>query len=135
MQSLLGTKAVAAPETQPAASPPLQPPEDDPVLRKTGLDRLRLLLVYKFSQEKVRHEDVEELKNILSVTFPDLNLSALEHRKPGSTLSVMPYEEVKSGISGIFSSKSSTNCVGMALGGIGIVKELMGADKVRQPNP
>jgi hypothetical protein len=106
MQSLLGTKAVAAQDTQTSPSDLSSPklPEDDPILKKAGLDRLRLLLVYLFSSEKPKQDDFEELKNLLSMTYPDIKLKALEHAKPKSTLTATAYEEVKGGITGIISS-------------------------------
>ena len=121
MQSLLGTKAVPVqdketspsdlsfpklPQTSPSDLSPPKLPEEDIILKKAGLDRLRLLLVYLFSSERVRQDDVEELKNVLSVAYPDLQLKALNHVKPKSTLAVTPQEEAKDGISAIFSSNS-----------------------------
>ena len=99
--------ATQEPQTSPSQSVPeesTKQTEEDPILKKGGIDRLRLLLLYAFSAERLREDDIEELRSTLSTVYPDLKLDSLLHSKPKSMTTFVETEETKSGISGIFSS-------------------------------
>jgi hypothetical protein len=52
---------------------------DDSLLRKAGLDRLRLLLIYYLTSEAVDEESASELAKVLSETYPNQSLASLDY--------------------------------------------------------
>jgi len=52
---------------------------DDSLLKKTGLDRLRLLLIYYLTSETVDEESISELAKIFSQTYPNQSLASLNY--------------------------------------------------------
>eukprot|EP01022_Parablepharisma_sp_SALTPOND_P033005 TRINITY_DN88026_c2_g1_i1.p2 TRINITY_DN88026_c2_g1~~TRINITY_DN88026_c2_g1_i1.p2 ORF type:complete len:574 (+),score=68.37 TRINITY_DN88026_c2_g1_i1:6275-7996(+) len=132
--ALLSTKPVSS---QMAPDAPVKPVEDDPIFKKGGLDRLRLLLIYLLTSEKVRADDIEELKNILAANYPDLSLDSLAYLRGRSAAATSDQEESHGGLSRIFTSnfQFSNKNIGVAKSGLSMFKEFLSADKVYYQSP
>lgn len=82
--AMLSSKLVSAttvPEGLPGEPQPVPKPSEDEsaIIKKGGLDRLRLLLIYIQTAERVRPEEIDELKNLLAANYPDLCLDSLTY--------------------------------------------------------
>ncbi len=83
---------------------------------------MRLLLIYFLTCEKIRTEDIDELKNILAANYPEISLDSLAYlRAKAAQMAPLEQEESHGGLSRIFSS--------VAKSGLSIVKDLWSADK------
>ena len=119
---MLSTKPVAtAVGSEATPEPVTKTAEDDAILKKGGIDRLRLLLIYMLSSDKVKPEDIDELKNVLASTYPDLPLDSLTYLRSRAIAAPSEQEESHGGLSRIFSS--------VAKSGLNMVKEFLSADK------
>jgi len=99
----------------------LKQPEDDPIIKKGGLDRLRLLLIYLLTCEKVRPEDIDELKNALAANYPELNFDSLNYLRARTSVPSGEREDSPGGLTRLFSS--------VAKSGLNMVREFLSADK------
>ena len=54
-------------------------PTNNDVLTHAGFDRLRLLLIYILCTENLKEEDIKELEDIFTASYPDLSLNSLSY--------------------------------------------------------
>eukprot|EP00826_Nyctotherus_ovalis_P005537 TRINITY_DN11255_c0_g1_i2.p1 TRINITY_DN11255_c0_g1~~TRINITY_DN11255_c0_g1_i2.p1 ORF type:complete len:173 (-),score=43.55 TRINITY_DN11255_c0_g1_i2:486-1004(-) len=82
--------------------------ENGEYVRLGGMDRLRVLLIYVLCSEDVREEDVRELENVLTSSYPGISLNSLAYLKSKSLANARVREEDYGGFGRLFSSKLST---------------------------
>lgn len=82
--------------------------ENGEYVKLGGMDRLRVLLIYVLCSENVREEDVRELENALTSSYPGISLNSLAYIKSKSLANAKVREEDYGGFGRLFSSKLST---------------------------
>jgi hypothetical protein len=91
------------------SSPSLSPAEEEAIMKKASLDRLRLLLLYVQCMETLDEEEINELKSILIENYPDMKFESLEYlirKKKEETSSMGGQDKTqKGGLRGVFNSK------------------------------
>lgn len=77
---------------------------EDSILKKAGLDRLRLLLIYYLTSEKVDEANIDELVRLFTAAYPEQSLASLNYVRSRVKERRMQ-KESQGGFSQVFTSK------------------------------